>query len=177
MRCGRQAVRHAEIDEARLLPAEDDLDREAERLLGVLDELRGVLRDAQRVRPDRPHRPRREAAQPLAEPCQRFERPELGGAVEAPVAGQAAAEPDRLAQRVEEVDLAVDDPSDLEVEAVRPEVDGGERVELHECGLGGGGPAHLSTRGVPQQRPRRYDFTAASISSSETCRTSLPFVM
>ena len=90
---------------------------------------------------------------------------------------EAAAEPDRLAQRVEEVDLAVDDPSDLEVEAVRPEVDGGERVELHECGLGGGGPAHLSTRGVPQQRPRRYDFTAASISSSETCRTSLPFVM
>ena len=89
--------------------------------------------------PDRAHRPRRKAAQPLAEARERLERAQLGGTVDALVARQPAAEPHRLAQRVEQVDLVVDDPPDLQVEAVRPEVDGGERVELHDGERGGAG--------------------------------------
>ena len=92
----------------------------------------GVLRDAERVGADRAHRPGRKAAQALAEARERFERAQLRGAVDALVARQPAAEPHRIAQAVEQIDLVVDDPPDLKVEAVRPEVDGSERVELHE---------------------------------------------
>jgi hypothetical protein len=62
------------------------------------------------------------------------------------------------------------------VEAVRPEVDGGERVVLHGGEVGAGWPGHLSTVRRLRQR-RSYDFAAASISSIDPCRTSLPLVM
>ena len=127
-RGGRQRVRHAEVDQARFLAAGDHLDREAERGARLAQELRRVLRHAQRVGADRAHRLAREAAQPLGELGQRLERVRLRGAVDALVGGQAAAQAHHLAHRVERVDLAVDDAPDLQVEAVGAEVDRGERV-------------------------------------------------
>jgi len=124
-RRGRQRVRHAEVDQARFLAARDHLDREAERGARLAQELRRVLRHAQRVGADHPHRLAREAAQPLGELGERLERRRLRGAVDALVRGEAAAQPHHLAHGVERIDLAVDDTPDLQVEAVGAEVDRG----------------------------------------------------
>jgi hypothetical protein len=67
-----------------------------------------------------------EAAQPLAELGERLEGRGLRGAVDALLRGQASAEPHHLAHRVERVNLPVDHAADLEVKAVRPEVDRGK---------------------------------------------------
>ena len=129
-RCGgfRQRVRNAEVDQARFLAPGDHLDREAERGARLAQELRRVLRHAQRVGADHAHRRTREAAQALAELGERLERARLGGAIDALLGGQARAQAHHLAHRVEGIDLAVDHATDLQVEAVRAEVDRGERV-------------------------------------------------
>jgi hypothetical protein len=88
--------------------------------------------------------------QPLGELGERLERVRLRAAVDALVGGQAAAQAHHLAHRVERVDLPVDHAADLEVEAVRAEVDRGERFE---------------TRHV-----RAYGIT--DFSSKEACLTS-----
>src|SRR5205823_5836915 len=59
---------------------------------------------------------------------QRVERGGLRRAVDALLRRKACAEPHYLAQRIERIDLPVDDAADLQVKAVRSEVDGGERV-------------------------------------------------
>ncbi len=120
---GRHRVRHAEVDEARFLAAGDDLDREAEHRARLTQELRGILRDAQGVGADGAHALAREAAQPLGEFGQRLERRGLRGAVDALVGGEAATQAHHFAHRIERIDLAVDHAPDLEVEAVRAEVD------------------------------------------------------
>ncbi len=119
-------MRDAEVDEARFLAARDDLDRKAERLARLAQERGRVLRDPERIRPDRADRVARQPAQPLAEAGERLERARLDGAVEALVGGQAGAELHRLAQRVERIDLAVDDAPDQEMKAVGSEVDRSE---------------------------------------------------
>jgi hypothetical protein len=70
-------VRHAQVNEARLLAARDHLDRESEHLAGLAQELRRVLRHAQRVGADGAHRLAREAAQPFGELRERLERARL----------------------------------------------------------------------------------------------------
>jgi hypothetical protein len=123
MRRGRQRMRDPEVDEPRLLASRDHLDREAEYLARLAQELRCVLRHAQRVGADGAHRLARQAAQAFAELAQRLERARLAGAVQALFRGQAGAQSHDLAQRVERVDLTVDHASDLQVKAVRSEVD------------------------------------------------------
>ena len=129
--CGRRRhrVRDAEIDEARFLAARDHLDREAERGARLAQELRRILRHAQRVGA-RPRAPRCAASPRSRSPmrCERLQRARLRGAVDALFGGQAGAQAHHLAQRVERVDLPVDDAPDLQVEAVRAEVDRGEQV-------------------------------------------------
>ena len=110
-------MRHAEIDEARLLTAGEHRARLAQ-------ELRRVLGDAQGIGADRAHALPGEAAQALGELRERLERRSLRRAVDALVRGEAAAEAHHFAHRVERVDLAIDHAPDLEVEAVRAEVDG-----------------------------------------------------
>jgi hypothetical protein len=110
------------------LASGDDLDREAEDRARLAQELRRILRHAQGVGADRTHRRAREAAQPLGETRQGIERRRLRRPVDALLRGQARAEPHDFAQRVEGIDLSVDDATDLQVEAVRAQVDCGERV-------------------------------------------------
>ena len=116
-------MRHAEIDQARLLAPRDHLDREAEHLPRFAQELRRVLRHAQRVGADRPDCLAREAAQALGELGKRLQRLRLRAAVDALLGGEPGAQAQHLAHRIERVDLAVDHPSDLQVKAVRAEVD------------------------------------------------------
>ncbi len=120
---GGQRMRHAQIDEARLLAARDHLDREAEHLPGFAQELGRVLRYAQRIGAHRAHCLTRETAQPLGELGKRLERQGLRAAVDAFLGGEPGAQAYHLAHRIERVDLAVDHPSDLQVKAVRAEVD------------------------------------------------------
>ena len=89
---------------------------------------RRVLGDAQRIRPDRADGVAGQAAQPLAEPRERFEGSRLARAIEPLVGGEACAELGLLAQRVERVHLAVHDAPDEEMEAVGAEVDRGEGI-------------------------------------------------
>ncbi len=116
-------MRDAEVDEARFLAAGDDLDRETERLARLAQECRRVLGNPERIRPDRAHGVPRQAAKALAELRQHLERTGLARAVEPLVGGQPGAELGLLAQRVERVDLAVDDATDQEMEAVGSKVD------------------------------------------------------
>ena len=120
-------MRDAEVDQARFLATRDHLDRKSERRTRLAQELRGILRHAQRVRADRAHALARKAAQPLGELGERIERHGLGGAVNALVRGQAAAQAHHLAHRIERIDLPVDHAPDLEVEAVGAQVDRSER--------------------------------------------------
>ena len=123
VRGGGQRMRHAQIDEARLLAARDHLDREAEHLPGFAQELGRVLRYTQRIGAHRAHCLTREAAQPLGELGKRLERQGLRAAVDAFLGGEPGAQAHHLAHRIERVDLAVDHPSDLQVKAVRAEID------------------------------------------------------
>jgi hypothetical protein len=59
-------MRHAKIDQARLLPPGDHLDRKAQRGFGLFQELFGILRHAQGVGGHRAHSARVEIAQAFA---------------------------------------------------------------------------------------------------------------
>ncbi len=52
---GIRVVRDAEIDQARLFDAGDDVDGVAERFLGLREECVGIARAAQRIRADHAH--------------------------------------------------------------------------------------------------------------------------
>src|SRR5207253_8318887 len=69
-----QVVRHAQVDETRLLATRDDLDLVPERALGLLQERPQVTRLTEGVGADRAHAFRRDAAQPLAETLQALQR-------------------------------------------------------------------------------------------------------
>src|SRR3990172_6469595 len=93
----RQAVRHAEVDQARFLAPRYHLDRTSQCRFGLFQEPRGILRDGQRIGADRAPRVRVEAAQPFAEALQAFERALLRVLVEALIARQSRADTDGLA--------------------------------------------------------------------------------
>jgi hypothetical protein len=115
-------VRHAQVDEPRLFLARHHLDREPERGLGLDQELARVLGHAQTIGAHRAHRLRRQPAQALAEALERVQRALLRGLVEAFVGGDARGQAHRLAQRVERIDLVVDDAGDLESKTVGAEI-------------------------------------------------------
>jgi hypothetical protein len=126
-RC-RQGMRDTEVDEARFLASRDHLDRKAERGARFAQKLRRILRHAQRVGADHAHRRPREAAQALAELGERLEGGCLGGAVDALLGREPAAQAHHLAHRVERIDLPIDHPADLQMEAVRAQIDRRQRV-------------------------------------------------
>src|SRR5258707_842480 len=137
----RQRVRHAEVNQPRFLAARDHLDRKAEHRARFAQELRRVLRDAQRIGADRAHALARKAAQALGELGERLERHGLRAPVDPLFGSEAAAQAHHFAHRVERIDLAIDHAPDLEVKTVRAEVDRGERVLA-------GHAANRSTTGV-----------------------------
>ena len=122
-RRSRQAVGDAQVDQPRFLASGHDFDREAEGGLEPGHEFAGVLCHPQGVGADRAHRAGRQSAQALAEAFQAFDRARLRRIVEVLVGGQAGGEPYRLTQRIEGIDLVVDNASDLEPEGVGSEVD------------------------------------------------------
>jgi hypothetical protein len=126
-----QGVGDAEVDQPRLLAAGDDLDGKAERRLGLGQELRRVLRHPQGIGGDRPHRAGIEAAQPLAEARQRLQRAQLRGAVEGFLRREAGRQAHRLLEGIERIDLVVHHPPDLQAEAVRAQIDGGDQFVSH----------------------------------------------
>ena len=80
-----------------------------------------------------------ETAQALAETLQAVERAGLRIFVEAFLAVEAGAEADRLAQRIQRVELITDDARNLQVERVGTEIDCGE----------GGVNRHVIWTGLP----------------------------
>ena len=128
----RQRVRDAQVDEARLLAARDDLDGEAEGLLGALEKGLRVLRDAQGVGADHAHRLGRHACQALGEALQRGQCALLRRAVELALRGEPARQAHGLLQRVEGIDLVFHHAADGKVEAVGAEVDRAEGGIFHE---------------------------------------------
>jgi hypothetical protein len=53
---------------------------------------------------------------------------------DAPIAGKARAKAHRIAQTVKKVDLIVDDPANLQVEAVGSQVERGQCLLFHSFG-------------------------------------------
>ena len=127
----RRGVGDAGVDQSRFLATRDDLDREAERLVGTVEEAARVLRDAQRVGGHGPHRVRRERSQPIAEAFEDRDAAGLRVRVEHLLSRQARRQPHRFLQTVEWIDLAprrrLDDAPDQQAKAVGPQVDGGEQ--------------------------------------------------
>ncbi len=135
---------------------------------GRAQEFVGVLRHAQRVGADHAHRLAGHAGQALGEAAQRGDGALLRVVVEAPVGPEPGAQADRFLDRVERVDLVVDDAADREVEAVGAEVDRGEggifhagvarapsRLSLGEYGTDPGPPAPLPGRHESFTKPHQ----------------------
>ena len=96
----------------------DEGSQAAERGTRLPEECRGILGHAQGIGADRADGMTVKAAQTLAETIQAVERALLRFFIEALVAGQSGAKPDRLAQRIERVDLVPDGARHLEMEGV-----------------------------------------------------------
>src|SRR5262249_38834757 len=123
---GGEAVSHAEVDQTSFLPAEYHFDVKSQRRLGFGAKRLRVLVDAQCARAYRAHRRRGEAAKTLCEARQRLQRPGLGKLVDAAVPRKPRSQANRIAQAVQQIDLIVDDPADLQVEAVGSQVERGQ---------------------------------------------------
>ena len=123
----RQLVRDAEINQARFFVPADDVDGKSQRVLGLRQKLGRVFRHAKRIGRDCAHCRRVQAGEPLAEAREAFERGLHRRALDAALRIEASAEAQRLAPGVEPVDLIAFDATDFEPEAVRAQVDDGER--------------------------------------------------
>ena len=104
---GIRVMRDAEIDQARLFDAGDDVDGMAERFLGLREECLGIARTPQRVGTDDAHLMRLHVAQPLAEPPQAGERTLLARLIETAFVIETGGQADHLAQPVDDGRLAV----------------------------------------------------------------------
>src|SRR6266571_956974 len=131
---GCEAVRDAEVNQARFLPAEYHFDGKPKRRFGFREKGFCVFRYAQRARTHGTHRRARKTAQALAETRKRLQRPRFCRLIDAPVPRETRTQAHRISQAVEQVDLVVNDPADLQVEAVGSQVEGGQSVLFHDCG-------------------------------------------
>ena len=122
----REHVRHAEIDQARFFVTADDVDRKAQRALGLRQKLARVFRHpkvlvatartADGCTPERRSRKR----------CRHSIAAFIAAGLILPCAVEAGTEAQRLAPGVLAIDLAALDAADLEPEAVRSQIDDGE---------------------------------------------------
>ena len=103
----RQRVRHARVNESRLLHAGDDFDRVSERIARALEKGLLAARDAQRIGADHAHAARVHVAQPLSETLQAGQRPRRHFLVEPAVRAHAGAEAHHLAHPVDDDQLPV----------------------------------------------------------------------
>jgi hypothetical protein len=118
----RQIVRHALIDEARLLRPGDHLDAPAEHAPGTLEKRRAVLRAPQGGGGDRTHVGRGNAAQPFAEARQTIKRAPRRRLVQPSLRINPGGKAHHLLQAIKNVRLAVIEARDQQVEAVGTEI-------------------------------------------------------
>ncbi len=118
---------HAEEGQPAFFVPADDVDRKSQRALGLRDEFLRVSRDPERVGRDHADGRRVQAGEAFAEPGEAGKRGVHRGALQAAPVVEPGAETQRLAPRVELVDLVALDAADFEPEAVRPEVDYGQQ--------------------------------------------------
>ena len=125
-----EGVRHAEIDQARLLDAGHHFDRVPEQRFGAADEQVAVARHAQRVGADDAHRALRQAVNQLGETRQAVEAALHGFLGEVAAFIEAGGQLNLVTQTLENADLALIDACQHHMEAVRPQIDGGNQGEL-----------------------------------------------
>ena len=118
----RNAVRDAEVNQARLFTTGDDLDVMAESLPGLAQELAGVAGLAKRVGSDRPDLLGAEVPEPLTEEREALDRAILRLLIERAVVLEARSQSDRLANAIDDLETTVIDPRNHHVKAVRPQV-------------------------------------------------------
>ena len=132
---GGQHMRNPEVDESRLLVAADHVDAKTQRRLGLRMERRGIGRDAEGVGGDGAHRRRMQAGQAFAEAGEAGQCRGAGDRGQPAAAVHPGAEADGLPPGVEAEDLVAFDAADFQPEAVRPQVDDGERLRARS-GIG-----------------------------------------
>ena len=121
---GWQRLRAALEDEAGLLMPREDVDRIAERCLGLGEELPGVRRDAQRLRADGAHALGGQPREAFVEAGERGERAGLDLRRERAVLVKASGETNRLLPVALGDDSVALKTADLNAEAVAAEVNG-----------------------------------------------------
>ena len=129
-----QAVRDAQVDQARLLPPRDHLDRHAQRGFRLRQKEGNVLRHAQGIGRDGTRRIAGKTAQAFAKARQRVQRAGLRRIVQGPLGVESGRQAHRFLQRVERIDLIADHAADLEPETVGAKIDRGNQLVAH-CGI------------------------------------------
>ena len=129
---GRLRLRHAQVDQARLLAAGHDLDRMPQR--GFRRHQEGLRRrqPAHGVGGHRAHAVRRDVADALAEPRQALQRALPHRGVEPALAVQALGHAHGFAQAVDDAQLAQGVAGHDHVVAVGPQVDRGQHVAVDQ---------------------------------------------
>ena len=127
----RQRVGSADVDQAGFLAAGNDLDRKAERCLGLRQELHRVLGDAQGVGGDGAHRPLLQPAQALAEIKQAIERARLRCRIETLFGIQPGGQTHGFLKGIQRIDLVANHPSNLQAETVGTQIDGSQGIVCH----------------------------------------------
>ena len=161
----RHGVRHAAVDEPRLLHAGDDLDRVAQGLTGALEKGLLAMCEAQGIRPDDADAVGTHIAQPLPETLQAGKRPRGRLFVDPAVLRDARRQADHLTQAVDDDELAVRVARHDHVEAVGAEVYRGEDIgDGSRRGLragflavaegGGGGHARCGAGQAEKEEPQ-----------------------
>ena len=159
----RDAVGDAEVDQARLLAAGHHLDRMAERGFGREQEGARGAQLAHGVGRHRAHALRRQLAQALAEAREAGQGAALALRLQGAVRAQAHGHAHAVAQAVDDAQFAELVARHHQVEAVRAQVDRGERVAFadgrvgfgrHGSGHGSGGGMRAGRWGRLQPRPR-----------------------
>ena len=128
-------MRYAQIDQARLFTAGDDLHRVAENGLGALDECITVARFAQGVGTDDTHGAGRHAVDQLCEALEAFEAPLHGFFAKQAVLADAGGQLNLLAQPLENADFGMVGLGHDHMETVGAKVDGSDQGQVLRDGM------------------------------------------
>ena len=128
----RQRMRGADVDQASLFAAGDDLDRKAKRFFSQRQKFRCILGHAQRVGCNHAHSPAVEPAKAFAKTPQGVQRPRLRRIIQTLVRSQARSKADRLLHRIQRIDLVIDHAPYLQAETVGTQIDSGDGFVNHQ---------------------------------------------